>query len=472
MANRTPSHSQRSPRAHDAPRQRGDVGTFQHVDVRERGDDGRSTAGVIVVGVAHDEPIEPAPPARGERRQHDLLAAVESRARRRPRIEQQPLRCASRRARRARGRRRARRLARCRAAATAAPASRAAAARAKPGGCPAAPRRRPRTRRRAPLRANAGHGGSGTRHAAKRQLGDRVQAAHRETRELSRRVHERRRPLAERVERHGERRQHGQRHEAQVEKRNRNQIHQRADERNFAEVPRGERQQRKPDPPLQTHELERERAHRAATVRRPACPRSGRRERQQDRDRDERQPERRRQRRERVPDEHDDERRRDELRGADAPTAHERRERDRDHDERTLRRHGEARQRRVVTRGEQTRTGGDLEVVARERARQPQPDAAQRDEHDDTEQRDVHARYGHEVARARAAKVRPMLLAEAEALAESERSQQRRAVGIAARGADALGELAAKLEPPRPEIAAGRLRRRRRTGRSPLRRSR
>ena len=68
----------------------------------------------------------------------------------------------------------------------------------------------------------------------------------------------------------------------------------------------------------------------------------------------------------------------------------------------------------------------------------------------------MHARYGHEVARARAAKVCPMLLAEAEALAESERSQQRRAVGVAARGADALGELAAKLQPPRPRVAAGR----------------
>ena len=48
-----------------------------------------------------------------------------------------------------------------------------------------------------------------------------------------------------------------------------------------------------------------------------------------------------------------------------------------------------------------------------------------------------------------------MLLAEAEALPEGERSQQRRAVGIATRGADALGELAAKLEPPRPELAPG-----------------
>ncbi len=85
----------------------------------------------------------------------------------------------------------------------------------------------------------------------------------------------------------------------------------------------------------------------------PRATRPRRRQREQDRDCDERQPERRRQRRERIEDEHSDECRREDLRRADSTAARERNQRKRDHDERALRRHGEARQRGVVGRREQ-----------------------------------------------------------------------------------------------------------------------
>ena len=45
---------------------------------------------MVVVGVADDEAVEAAPAASRERGQDDFLAAVEPRARRRSRVEQQP----------------------------------------------------------------------------------------------------------------------------------------------------------------------------------------------------------------------------------------------------------------------------------------------------------------------------------------------------------------------------------------------
>ena len=223
--------------------------------------------------------------------------------------------------------------------------------------------------------------------------------------------------------------------------------------RNFAEVPRRQRQQREPDPPLEAHEVERGASDAPKTARRFMRGRLRRRQREQDRDCDERQPERRRQRRERIEDEHGDERRRNDLGRADSTAARERNQRNRDHDERALRRHGEARQRRVVGRREQARRGRDFEIEARERRRQSQASAPQRDEHDDPEQRDVHPRDGDEVARARAAKIGPVLLRETKPLAERERRQQRDAVGIRARARRCARRAAARNLRQRVAIA-------------------
>ena len=72
--------------------ERATSGPFSTSTPRKGRDDRRSAARVIVVGMAHDEAVEAAAAAGGERGQDDLLAAVEPRARRRAGIEQQPVR--------------------------------------------------------------------------------------------------------------------------------------------------------------------------------------------------------------------------------------------------------------------------------------------------------------------------------------------------------------------------------------------
>ncbi len=111
IANRTPSHCHRSPRAQTRPRS-STSGPSSKSAPRERGEHRGRAARMIVVGVAHDQ-HDRARAAAGRERGHDeLLAAVEARAERGPGVEQEAMRARLDAAPRALAPRRARRRAR------------------------------------------------------------------------------------------------------------------------------------------------------------------------------------------------------------------------------------------------------------------------------------------------------------------------------------------------------------------------
>ena len=242
-------------------------------------------------------------------------------------------------------------------------------------------------------------------------------------------------------------REQRERHEHEVEQRDRDEIHERPYERDLAEEYGRERQQRTADRPLQRADISgHARGAADARLRRELEP-ARRGQREQDPDRDEREPERRRQRREGIPDDDRKQRRSEDLERSDRAPAHEQRERDRDHQQRALRGDRETRERGVVRGARDARDRGDLEIEARERLRQPDPERTQHDEHEHAEHADVQARHGDEMARAGAPEVGPVLLGESIALPDRERRHERRGVRVLERIAYPLRDPRAQREP-------------------------